>query len=84
MLDGEVTVKTEEGEIILKEYDSIYLAPDEARSILIHTNLPTTMPVAIRYRSRASSDSVSRERLPRPDGDDAHGGDPWRREGRAA
>ena len=49
MLDGEVTVKTEEGEVILKKWDSIYLAPDEARSILNHTNSPATMLVAIPY-----------------------------------
>jgi len=49
VLEGEVTVKTEEGEVILKKWDSIYLAPDEARSILNHTNSPTTMLVAIPY-----------------------------------
>jgi glyoxylate utilization-related uncharacterized protein len=49
VLDGEVTVKTEEGEVVLKKYDSIYLAPNEARSILNHTNSPATMLVAMPY-----------------------------------
>ncbi len=49
MLEGEITVKTEEGETILKKWDSVYLGPNEARSILNHTNSPTSMLVAIPY-----------------------------------
>ncbi len=49
VLEGEVTIKTEEGEVMLKKYDSIYLAPNEARSILNHTNSPASMLVAIPY-----------------------------------
>ena len=72
VLDGEITVKTEEGEIVLKKYDSVYLAPDEARSIVNHTNSPATharrhpVPGAARVLTRGL-----RERLRAPDGDDA-------------
>ena len=83
VLEGEVTVKTEEGEIILKKYDSIYLAPDEARSILNHTNSPATharrhpVPGAARVLRRVSGSA-----LPGPDGDDARAGDRRTRDGR--
>ena len=49
MLDGEVTIKTEEGEVVLKKWDSIYLAPNETRSIENRTNSPASMLVAIPY-----------------------------------
>jgi glyoxylate utilization-related uncharacterized protein len=49
VLDGEVTIITDDGEATLKKYDSCYLAPDEARSIENRTNSPATMLVAIPY-----------------------------------
>jgi glyoxylate utilization-related uncharacterized protein len=49
VLDGEVTIKTEEGEVTLKKYDSIYLAPNETRSIENRTNSPASMLVAMPY-----------------------------------
>jgi glyoxylate utilization-related uncharacterized protein len=49
VLDGEVTIKTEEGEVVLKKWDSIYLAPNETRSILNKTNSPASMLVAMPY-----------------------------------
>ncbi len=49
VLEGEVVVKTEEGETVLKKYDSIYLEPNEARSIENRTNSPATILVAIPY-----------------------------------
>jgi quercetin dioxygenase-like cupin family protein len=47
--EGEVTVITEEGEATLGPYDSIYLAPNEARSIENRTNRPASMIVVMPY-----------------------------------
>jgi len=49
VLDGEVTIKTEEGEVVLRKWDSIYLAPNETRSIENRTNSPASMLVAMPY-----------------------------------
>ena len=49
VLEGEVTIITDEGEHVLGKYDSIYLAPNEARAIENRTNSPATMLVAIPY-----------------------------------
>jgi quercetin dioxygenase-like cupin family protein len=47
--EGEVTVITHEGEATLGPYDSIYLAPNEARSIENRTNRPASMIVVMPY-----------------------------------
>ena len=47
--EGEVTVITEAGEATLGPYDSIYLAPNEARSIENRTNRPASMIVVMPY-----------------------------------
>lgn len=47
--EGEVTVITETGEATLGPYDSIYLAPNEARSIENRTNRPASMIVVMPY-----------------------------------
>jgi mannose-6-phosphate isomerase-like protein (cupin superfamily) len=47
--EGEVTVVTEQGEATLGPYDSIYLAPNEARSIENRTNRPASMIVVMPY-----------------------------------
>ena len=49
MTSGEVTVITEAGEATLGPYDSIYLAPNEARSIENRTNRPASMIVVMPY-----------------------------------
>jgi mannose-6-phosphate isomerase-like protein (cupin superfamily) len=49
VLDGEITVKNKEEEVPLKPMDSIYLGPNEGRSILNKTNKPVTMMVVINY-----------------------------------
>jgi mannose-6-phosphate isomerase-like protein (cupin superfamily) len=49
VLDGEITVKNKEEEVTLKPMDSIYLGPNEGRSILNKTNKPVTMLVVINY-----------------------------------
>jgi quercetin dioxygenase-like cupin family protein len=47
--EGEITIVTDEGEATLRRYDSIYLAPNEARSIENRTNLPASMVVVMPY-----------------------------------
>ena len=49
VLEGEVTIITPSGEVVLNKYDSIYLEPGEARAIENRTNSPATMLVAIPY-----------------------------------
>lgn len=47
--EGEVTIVTDEGETTLRPYDSIYLAPNEARSIENRTNKPASMLTVLTY-----------------------------------
>jgi quercetin dioxygenase-like cupin family protein len=47
--EGEVTIVTDEGEATLGPYDSIYLAPDEARAIENRTNRPASMITVVPY-----------------------------------
>lgn len=47
VLDGEITAKNKEEEVTLRPMDSLYLAPNEGRSILNKTNKPATMMVVI-------------------------------------
>ena len=49
VLEGEVTVITDDGETTLRPMDSCRLAPDEARAILHRTNLPASRLVAMPY-----------------------------------
>jgi quercetin dioxygenase-like cupin family protein len=49
VLDGEITVKTEKEEITLGPGDSVYIAPNEGRSILNKTNKPASTLVVINY-----------------------------------
>jgi quercetin dioxygenase-like cupin family protein len=49
VLDGEITVKTEKEEITLGPRDSVYIGPNEGRSILNKTNKPVSMLVVINY-----------------------------------
>ncbi|MDH4241885.1 MAG: cupin domain-containing protein [Phycisphaerae bacterium] len=49
MLDGEITVKTEKEEITLGPWDSVYIGPNEGRSILNKTNKPVSMLVVVNY-----------------------------------
>jgi quercetin dioxygenase-like cupin family protein len=47
--EGEVTIVTDEGEATLGPYDSIYLAPNEARAIENRTNRPASMLTVVPY-----------------------------------
>jgi quercetin dioxygenase-like cupin family protein len=49
VVEGEVTVVTDEGETTLRPLDSCRLAPDEARSIVNRTNRPSSMLVVMPY-----------------------------------
>ena len=49
VLDGEVTVVTDDGETTLAPLDSCRLAPNEARSIENRTNQPASMLVVMPY-----------------------------------
>ena len=49
VVEGEVTVSTDQGDVTLGKYDSCRLAPGEARSIVNKTNLPALMLVAMPY-----------------------------------
>lgn len=45
VIDGEITIKTETEEIILATLDSVFIEPDEKRSILNASNHVATMLV---------------------------------------
>ncbi len=49
VVDGEVTVATDDGETVLGPLDSCRLAAGEARSIVNRTNRPASMLVAMPY-----------------------------------
>lgn len=49
VVEGEVTVVTDDGETTLGKYDSCRLAPGESRSIINKTNSPASMLVAMPY-----------------------------------
>ncbi len=50
VLEGEVVVKAESGDtILLKKNDSLFIGPDEGRSILNESNLTASMLVIINY-----------------------------------
>lgn len=49
VLEGEVTVKTDKEEITLGLWDSVFIGPNEGRSILNKTNKPASMLVVINY-----------------------------------
>jgi quercetin dioxygenase-like cupin family protein len=51
--EGEVTIVTDEGESTLGPYDSIYLAPNEARAIENRTNRPASMITVVPYPPQA-------------------------------
>ncbi len=50
VLEGEVVITTDSGEkITLRKNDSIFIGPNEGRSVLNESNLPATMLVTINY-----------------------------------
>lgn len=49
VLQGNVTVVTDEGETTLGPLDSCRLAPDEARSVVNNENVPASMLVVMPY-----------------------------------
>lgn len=55
VLEGEVTVITDDGERTLYPYDSCYVAPDEARSIENRTDRDASMLVVLPCRPPQAS-----------------------------
>lgn len=49
VLEGEVTVKSNTEEHVLRKWDALYLGPNEGRSVMNNTPLPATMLVIINY-----------------------------------
>jgi quercetin dioxygenase-like cupin family protein len=49
VLEGEITVKTAQEEIVLQPWDSVYLEPNEGREIINRTNRPASMLVVMNY-----------------------------------
>jgi uncharacterized cupin superfamily protein len=49
VVEGELTVITDEGETVLRRFDSCRLAPGEARAVENRTNLPAQMVVVMPY-----------------------------------
>jgi uncharacterized cupin superfamily protein len=49
VLDGEITVTTDDGESVLGPLDSCYLAPGEARTVENRTQARTSMLVVMEY-----------------------------------
>ena len=47
VLDGEITVKSKTEEFVLKQWDSLYIGPHEAREIINNTSRPATMLVVV-------------------------------------
>jgi glyoxylate utilization-related uncharacterized protein len=46
-LEGEITVKNQSETVVLKKWDSLYLAPNEGREVANDSNFNATMLVAI-------------------------------------
>ena len=49
VISGQVTVKTEKEEMTLNPLDSVYLAPNEGRSVINPGKVPASMLVVINY-----------------------------------
>lgn len=49
VLDGEMTVKSKDETIVLKKNDSLFIGPNEGRSMINETNQVATVLVAISY-----------------------------------
>lgn len=49
VLDGEMTIRTEEESVTLGPWESVFIAPDEGREIVNETNRPASMLVVINY-----------------------------------
>lgn len=45
VLEGEITVTSDEGDVVLRKFDSCYIAPNTERSIINASNHPVQMLV---------------------------------------
>jgi quercetin dioxygenase-like cupin family protein len=48
-LEGEITVQSKDGEIVLRKGDSLFIGPNEGRSMKNKTNQAATILVVITY-----------------------------------
>lgn len=55
VIDGEITVTTDDGEALLGALDSVYLAPGEAREVENRTDRQATMLVLMEYPPMAAA-----------------------------
>jgi quercetin dioxygenase-like cupin family protein len=49
VLEGEVTIQTPSETVVLRPWDSVYIAPGEERAIINNSNRPASMLVIINY-----------------------------------
>lgn len=49
MVEGEMTVTTDEGDTVIRKFDSCHIGAGETRSIKNNTNLPALMLVVMPY-----------------------------------
>jgi len=49
VIDGEITVKSKDEEFVLKQYDTLFLGPNEGRELMNKTNKTASMLVVITY-----------------------------------
>jgi quercetin dioxygenase-like cupin family protein len=50
VLDGEITIKTQDEVVVLKKTDSIFIGANEGREIINETNQPASMLVVMNYQ----------------------------------
>jgi glyoxylate utilization-related uncharacterized protein len=55
VVEGSITVTTDDESVILNPYDSCFLPAGEARAIVNHTNLPATTVVIMQYPPEATT-----------------------------
>lgn len=55
VIDGEITVTTDDGEAVLGPLDSVYLAPGEARAVENRSDSQATMLVLMQYPPQAAA-----------------------------
>lgn len=55
VLDGAVTLTTDDGEVVLNPLDSVHLAGGESRALVNHTNRPASMLVVMPYQAPAEA-----------------------------
>lgn len=47
VLEGEITIRTNDEKIVLKQWDSLHISPGEGREVINETNKPVSMLVVV-------------------------------------